>query len=550
MYIPLPASHRRPHVFLALLLGVAALFFLHNIFQPRSSFLPYLRWSTPEADIKLTGGLEDDDYRIRERIDKMRGVCEAEDVFGNEYGRANLRMSRAYEGSHHRLRQFLLKGLRGEPVTVSAIGGSVTKGHQVWASEIWFFVFANWIRSLFTEDVQVTDINGAAPATGSDYFSFCFPLHIPTTSDLVLVELAINDEGIPEHIDNMENLLRGLLDMENKPAVILVEGMAFSSGGMAGGGGRMHLPVAQYFDVPVINQRHPLANHFGRYPQLVRPYFSQNYWGDPDMRHINARGHRDLSNLVASLIQDVACTMLAEDNFHVLPRADAELSSGPVVDSAPEQDVDFAAALDKVLVEQQSTWPEQTKSWRKQPAEGEQVGELMPGMWNTPLELGVLPRMRALDGWNPNVAHSVPPFHPTCLSTRSTLPEFNLTPSANEGWEFWTHEEHLDKPYLISRTPGARVSFELDTNVGVVKMYSLRSKTFGLGIVECWADDDRDRATKVDGWWDNGEVNIGRFATIREDLSAGRHTITCEISEETSDPGGGHEFRLISIMSV
>lgn len=69
----------------------------------------------------------------------------------------------------------------------------------------------------------------------------CFPLHIPEASDLVVVELAVNDEGILEHVENMENLLRGLLDLPHQPAVILVEAMAFSNGGMGGGGGRMHL---------------------------------------------------------------------------------------------------------------------------------------------------------------------------------------------------------------------------------------------------------------------------------------------------------------------
>lgn len=84
-------------------------------------------------------------------------------------------------------------------------------------------------------------------AVGSDYFSFCFPLHIPRESDLVLVELGVNDEGIPEHVGNMENLLRGLLEMDRAPAVMLIEALAFSNGGMGGGGGRMHLPVAQYY---------------------------------------------------------------------------------------------------------------------------------------------------------------------------------------------------------------------------------------------------------------------------------------------------------------
>jgi hypothetical protein len=49
-------------------------------------------------------------------------------------------------------------------------------------------------------------------------------------------------------------------------------------------------------------------------------------------------------------------------------------------------------------------------------------------------------------------------------------------------------------------------------------------------------------------FWELIDSNIGRFATIRSDLKAGRHTVTCELLEETKDPGGGHEFRLISMM--
>lgn len=78
-------------------------------------------------------------------------------------------------------------------------------------------------------------------AVGSDYFSYCFNLHIDDSVDLVAVELSVNDEGIPEHVDNMENLIRGLSALPRRPAIVLVEAMAFSNGGMAGGGGRMHL---------------------------------------------------------------------------------------------------------------------------------------------------------------------------------------------------------------------------------------------------------------------------------------------------------------------
>jgi len=89
-------------------------------------------------------------------------------------------------------------------------------------------------------------------ATGSDYFSFCHALHIPTSSsNLIIIELSVNDEFLPEHTENMENLLRGILESPNRPAVILVQAMALSGNSMAGGGD-VHMPVGVYYDVPII----------------------------------------------------------------------------------------------------------------------------------------------------------------------------------------------------------------------------------------------------------------------------------------------------------
>ena len=84
-------------------------------------------------------------------------------------------------------------------------------------------------------------------ATGSDYFSFCSALHIPHNASLILVELSINDEYLPaEHTRNMENLLRGLLELPQAPAVVLVQALEFNSAAMANGGD-VHLPVAIYY---------------------------------------------------------------------------------------------------------------------------------------------------------------------------------------------------------------------------------------------------------------------------------------------------------------
>ncbi|KAL7421921.1 hypothetical protein Q5752_003693 [Cryptotrichosporon argae] len=492
---------------------------------------------------------------VKRRVAEVEARCVGEDEWEKEYGRTNLRLSRGYEGSHQRVRDFLAKLLRGEDVTISTIGGSVTAGHHVWDNEVWFYKFGEWLDSWFPSS-SIRKVNGAAPATGSDYFSFCFSLHIPTDSDLVLVELGVNDEGLPEHADNMENLLRGLLELPAKPAVVLVEAMAFSAGGMGGGGGRFHLPVAQYYDVPVINQRHPLAAHFARFPQLVRPYFAQDWWGNPDTRHLNSRGHRDLAMLIASFFKDVMCQHLSEPDFAVPSRQPV---AHPLSEATDISFADQVAALDldteRYLSVLERHWPTQSQHWSRPvprpddvPADQwEERTELMPGQWSGPLELGQVPRMRVADGWNPDIHHRLPAFHPTCLSARATDPAYNLTPTASDGWAHWVHDDHKDKPYLIASQPGATVEFELETNVGVVKIYSLKSQTFGLGKIACAVDGGE--SVIVDGYWEQSE-NIGRFAIIAEGLAPGTHTLACELLTETSDPGNGTEFRLISVMSV
>lgn len=36
-------------------------------------------------------------------------------------------------------------------------------------------------------------------------------------------------------------------------------------------------------DVPFVNQRHPLVNHFARFPEVVPMYFSEEYVRPPIM---------------------------------------------------------------------------------------------------------------------------------------------------------------------------------------------------------------------------------------------------------------------------
>lgn len=274
---------------------------------------------------------------------------------------------------------------------------------------------------------------------------------------------------------------------------------------------------------------------------------SLSSWYGPDLRHIGKGLHQDLGNLLSSLIKDVACNMLAEPTFAIMPPdTDGEsLNFGHMSDLVPitinSDSSDESAELDRILDEQQRYWPTLTRTTR------DSIGALRPGLYNTPVELGLLPRKRALDGWNPDMTDVAPPFKPQCFSTRSKKPEYLLQPAWTEGWEHWVHPDYPEKPYWIAKEPGARIGFQMTTSAGTIKLYSLHSRSFGLGKVECWVDEARDRAVVEDGWW-NRDENIGRFATIAEHLSPGEHKVTCELLRETTDPEGRTEFRILSIM--
>ncbi|KAJ9117453.1 hypothetical protein QFC22_004303 [Naganishia vaughanmartiniae] len=427
-------------------------------------------WGEVDEEMAVKAGVDVEAVQgTRRRIIGMQEQCRRDKrIWEREYGQANVRLAKAYEGSHARLKRVLRQALRGEELVLSTIGGSVTGGFGVSTEEIWFSRFTNWFER-FAQPTTAGDqdrmsylkVNGAIPATGSDYFSFCSALHIPHNSSLILVELSINDEYLPEeHTANIENLLRGLLELPSRPAVIVVQALEFNSPRMANGGD-VHLPVAVYYDIPVISMRNPLAGHFMRHPELVHPYFATDWWKNPDVRHINARGHRDMANMVNALVQDVACQYVGDDPSVWEIDGPVDDGDGAVADAA-----DMVELL-KDIFEVKDT--------------------ALPAL-STIQDLNTLP-----DYWKNEAEQARPwgPWHPN--------KEDNELAKIQHG--VWSDENQLGRVPRVSRR--ATLAQEIRTHL----------------------------------------INP-------ENLEPGMHTVECELLEETQDPSGGHEFRIISLMSL
>ncbi|KAF8742138.1 hypothetical protein RHS02_03529, partial [Rhizoctonia solani] len=425
--------------------------------------------------------------------DGLPGFCDEcgpEDHICKKYGQHNLERSRAYEGPNTRLRRVLQKAADGHPINIGILGGSVTAGHGVLHPEYWTDIFFNWWNTTFPHEKNVF-VNGAVPATTTEYYSVCALEHIDKEVDLVIIEMAINDQRVEVFAQSYEWLVRMLMDLPNKPAVVSAQviALAFDTITM---GGDLHTGVNEYYDIPTVSLRNVVLYHVLENAHLDRdmfhrlPPFQED--SQEDLRHMNRVGHKMLAELLIAYMQRQIC-------------AQSRLKANPSV------------------LEYQSP------------------GNTIPG----PEELGVMPRLRMFRKYvRDEREHSV---KTSCFSTRSK--KHPLKPIRQEGWSEWAWKE---KSYLIAKEPGARATFVIDVGpMGLIKITYLKSKTFGLGNVKCWVDNNESSARVIEGWWNEDGLNMSRDAEVAGGVPAGSHEVTCEVLQETRDPGGGHEFRLISL---
>jgi hypothetical protein len=100
-----------------------------------------------------------------------------------------------------------------------------------------------------------------------------FPLveeHIPVESDLVLVELGINDLLEIDVLDDYEHLVRGILELPGQPAIINVETFSILFPTLVSSSG-LHGDVNAFYDVPSIAIRDVILPRIGLDPDVELP---------------------------------------------------------------------------------------------------------------------------------------------------------------------------------------------------------------------------------------------------------------------------------------
>ncbi|KAJ3985709.1 hypothetical protein F5890DRAFT_1552916 [Lentinula detonsa] len=470
--------------------------------------------------------------------------CTSTDELCKRYGSFNLARSRAYEGPNARLKRVLRKLRSGQKIKIGIIGGSVSKGHGLTdRRNNWSHIYAEYIRETFASstssdvaNVEVELINGSVGATVSEYMETCFREHIPEDVDLVIIELAINDQRLEGLAKGYENLIRAIFALPLRPAIINVQIMAlmFSTITM---GGDLHTAIAEYYDTPIISIRNVLLPHILRTTQLnpsdtsVEDYWFEHDSNGIDLRHLSLHGHRMLGDLLKSFTSRVAC-----EGWHEEQQQQA---------SSHNKDTNVVGGSDWAPYD--SDRLEEFTPSLPNPNDGEDVSEYIPRQSlfqkydHTTILRPATPFCRTTNtlagtAYYSPYAHLLEPL-PAPLSTEGP-----------DAFAMWSHPENPGKVWLTARKPGVKAAFNVQTSaLGRVRVTYLRSESFGLGSMWCWLDDNRQKGRRLDGYWHLKDINVANTHAIVEDATPGEHILHCEIMKETKDPGGGTEFRIVAV---
>jgi len=173
---------------------------------------------------------------------------------------AMLTLSQLAVGDQARLQRLIQKGRAGSPVTLAAIGGSITQGTGATSTSLCYAsLVQDWWNTTFPNSAG-TLINAGIGATGSDYGSLRVQRDVLSKNpDLVIIEFAVNDLGNPAGLsDTYEGLLRQILDAPSHPAVILlfmmtyglpvVEDYLTAQPWQSAIGANYNVPMVSYFD--------------------------------------------------------------------------------------------------------------------------------------------------------------------------------------------------------------------------------------------------------------------------------------------------------------
>lgn len=224
-------------------------------------------------------------------ISGMEAVTDQEIADNSVYSKGNL----------SRLINVFKKADRGESVTISYIGGSITNGSSADPKETNCFAYqtTQWWKKTFP-DATINYDNAGIGATDSYLGVHRVAQDVLFKNpDLVVVEFSVNDYR-SHNQESYESLLRRILKYKTKPTVVALCLTQFSQEGQCIDYSQYHKIIAEHYNVSVISYGDVVG------ARLENGTLQWNQLGpSDDFTHPNNAGHKIISRCLNCFYEKV-----------------------------------------------------------------------------------------------------------------------------------------------------------------------------------------------------------------------------------------------------
>lgn len=161
-----------------------------------------------------------------------------------------------YQGDTNRFAYKLKQAKAGNPTKIAVLGDSITEGAGVSNMSMHYSTkFINWWSENVSSSVELVR-RGSGGTTS--YFGVHWAIEeiLPENPDIVFIEY-VNDIDHTLYLNAMDSLVRRCLELESKPAVVLLEMSYYGvkGEGVLSNAQNTHLQVAEAYGVPMISWR-------------------------------------------------------------------------------------------------------------------------------------------------------------------------------------------------------------------------------------------------------------------------------------------------------
>ncbi len=238
-------------------------------------------------------------------------------------------------GDTTRLRRAMARAMRGEPLTIGFLGGSITQGCASTTPETCYaYLVYDWWVKKFPQSV-VSYVNAGIGGTPSDFgvarVDDDLLRHYP---DFSIVEFSVNDAATDYYMETYEGLVRHILKADCETALMLVHNVRYDNMESAED---KHLIIGKYYDLPDVSMKHSV------YPEVANKTIPNREITADDL-HPNDAGHRLLADLIINYLEKIyAITQTTDADTKVSLRVPKPLTQNGYETSIRYQNINCSA---------------------------------------------------------------------------------------------------------------------------------------------------------------------------------------------------------------